>query len=308
DGNHTVYARAYDGEKYSEIASKEYVVDNTPPEELAISINENAEYTNSRFVSLNLSAVDFGSGLDEMAFSNDGINWSSWKEYSNKSSWFLSLGDGLKKVYFKVRDVLGNIAEPKNDSIILDTTPPNISYLLINNGSEYTNSSNITISLSAYDSSGIDKMSISNDGIMWSEWHNYSDFIYWKILSDTDGIKTIHLKLKDKAGNVASSASARITLDTVSPTSSVNILSSYSPESFIVSWYGFDITSGIGWYDVQYRENDGNWNDWLTNTNLTSAFFRGKENYTYYFRTRAMDKAGNLEDYGKAEAFTTVRQ
>ncbi|MEW5761115.1 MAG: Ig-like domain-containing protein [Candidatus Thermoplasmatota archaeon] len=307
DGNYTIYARAYDGESYSEIVSKEYVVDNTPPEKLSILINENAEYTNSKFVSLNLSAVDFGSGLGEMAFSNDGKNWSNWEKYSNKSSWSLSSGDGLKKVYFKVRDVLGNVAEPKNDTIILDATPPNISYLLMNNGSEYTNSSNITISISAYDFSGIDKMSISNDGIVWSEWLNYSDFIYWKILSDSDGIKTIYLKLKDNAGNVAPSVNARITLDTVPPNSSVNILSSYSPESFIVSWYGFDKTSGIRWYDVQYKENDGNWGDWLKNTNLTSAVFTGKENHTYYFRVRAMDKAGNLEDYGEAEAFTTVR-
>ncbi|MEW5760193.1 MAG: Ig-like domain-containing protein, partial [Candidatus Thermoplasmatota archaeon] len=78
-------------------------------------------------------------------------------------------------------------------------------------------------------------------------------------------------------------------------------------ESFMVSWYGFDITSGIRWYDVQYKENDGNWSDWLKNTELTSAFFTGKENHTYYFRVRAVDKAGNMENYGEAEAFTTVR-
>lgn len=97
-------------------------IDLSPPHSLSISINNESVETNSTQVKLFLNAFDNTSGVDKMAFSSDGIIWSEWEPYRNTKSYSLSSGDGLKTIYFKVRDYVGNIALPVQDSIILNTT------------------------------------------------------------------------------------------------------------------------------------------------------------------------------------------
>ncbi|HHS50012.1 MAG TPA: hypothetical protein ENN07_02735 [candidate division Zixibacteria bacterium] len=80
--------------------------------------------------------------------------------------------------------------------------------------------------------------------------------------------------------------------------------------NFIITWGGADTTAedGIGWgirfYDVRYRKGPGGtWEDWLTNTSMTSAMFGPfapeavEEDTVYYFMCRAHDKAGNVEPW-----------
>ena len=92
-----------------------------------------------------------------------------------------------------------------------------------------------------------------------------------------------------------------------------------SAPNFPLSWGGADTTieDGIGWgiryYDIQYRINaGGTWQDWdgHTQTILTADIFGSTygpnpgdticEDTTYYFRSRAYDKAGNVEDWPAA--------
>jgi len=82
-----------------------------------------------------------------------------------------------------------------------------------------------------------------------------------------------------------------------------------SAPNFVVTWGGADTTieDGIGWglrhFDIQYRINSGAWQDWHVGTPLTSDNFGPFapvavfEDTTYYFRCRATDKAGNIEDW-----------
>lgn len=76
-----------------------------------------------------------------------------------------------------------------------------------------------------------------------------------------------------------------------------------STASFSINWVGTDSNgSGIAGYQIQYRRNDtagySNWKTWVT---TKSATFTGKPGYTYYFRVRAKDNAGNSSNwsYGK---------
>ncbi|MBC7249427.1 MAG: hypothetical protein H5T62_04015 [Anaerolineae bacterium] len=97
--------------------------------------------------------------------------------------------------------------------------------------------------------------------------------------------------------------------DTLPPTSRVNPLpTTTSATSFTVSWSGSDAGSGVWTYDVQVRDGlDGPWITWQSATTRTSATFEGEEGHTYYFRSRAMDRAGNEEEYpATADAFTTI--
>jgi len=56
--------------------------------------------------------------------------------------------------------------------------------------------------------------------------------------------------------------------------------------------------------DIQYRDGQGPWTDWLNATNKTSALFTGLGGHTYQFRGRATDRAGNQEAYPDAPAVT----
>ncbi len=99
-------------------------VDTKPPYSLSILINDGARETQSLIVNLTLNATDNISGINQMALSNDGINWSAWETFSLTKSYTLPLGNGPKTVYFKVKDYAGNIAPPVSDTIILNVTYP----------------------------------------------------------------------------------------------------------------------------------------------------------------------------------------
>lgn len=97
--------------------------------------------------------------------------------------------------------------------------------------------------------------------------------------------------------------------DTTPPESAVDPLPDYVGRSFIVSWDGSDNEngSGIATYDIQYRVDEGEWQNWLVETTETSAVFDNGENGRFYqFRARAVDVAGNVESFGKPEASTTI--
>ncbi|MDR6223211.1 DUF1616 domain-containing protein [Methanococcoides alaskense] len=64
---------------------------------------------------------------------------------------------------------------------------------------------------------------------------------------------------------------------------------------FEVQWNGTDIGSGIDHYLVEYSSNGTNWQTWLSESKGTSATFTGIEGNSYYFRTQAIDGAGNWE-------------
>lgn len=105
-----------------------WLIDATAPTG-TIKINNNAPYTNSTIVTLNLSAADTGSGMGtgaQMQFSNDKTTWSTSEAYATTKSWTLTSGDGTKTVYVKFKDVAGNWSTPVSDTIILDTTKPAI--------------------------------------------------------------------------------------------------------------------------------------------------------------------------------------
>jgi hypothetical protein len=70
---------------------------------------------------------------------------------------------------------------------------------------------------------------------------------------------------------------------------------------FKVSWTATDV-SGIAHYDVQRQVDAWNaapaaWTSWLTNTSATSATYTGNYGYTFCFRVRAQDRAGNLSGF-----------
>lgn len=95
-------------------------IDTMPPYLLSILINNGENETHTLTVNLTLKATDYPSGVDQMSFSSNGVDWSSWEHFKPTKSYTLPLGNGLKTIYFKVRDKAGNIASQVSDSIILN--------------------------------------------------------------------------------------------------------------------------------------------------------------------------------------------
>ncbi|RXA20916.1 DUF1616 domain-containing protein [Methanosarcina sp. MSH10X1] len=86
------------------------------------------------------------------------------------------------------------------------------------------------------------------------------------------------------------------TVETTPPESSVEELPAFTnQDSFTVSWNGTDDNSGIAYYSIDSSTDGVNWEPWISRTTDTSSVFAGEHDQTYYFRSRAMDNAGNEE-------------
>jgi len=117
DGTHTVVIRAYDMAGNFADGTVRVYIDKTSPTQLVLKINDGDKSTGKRTVTLDMLASDASSGLDSMAFSNDGVFYSDWEPFNASKVWDLSKATGTKVVYFKVRDKAGNEALPVTSSI-----------------------------------------------------------------------------------------------------------------------------------------------------------------------------------------------
>jgi hypothetical protein len=172
--------------------------DTTPPTG-SIKINNDASYTTSTSVTLHLSAQDNagGSGLSQMQFSNDNINWSGPEAYTATKTWAIALGDGTKTVYVKFKDAAGNYSTIYSDSIILDTNPPRITATIPIDG--YTAYENTTINVSATvtdSGSASIEYRFSIDGTVEQDWSTQPTYS-WQASA---GVHTIKIEVKDTSG------------------------------------------------------------------------------------------------------------
>ncbi|HMF32740.1 MAG TPA: 6-bladed beta-propeller [Candidatus Lokiarchaeia archaeon] len=116
-GTHTVYFNARN--MFVALApansSITYIL---PPENLSVTINNGAEQTATRNVTLSLSAT----GATKMCFSNDGTAWSTWEPFASTKAWNLTVGSGYKTVYFNACN--GTIASNAPVAASITYAPP----------------------------------------------------------------------------------------------------------------------------------------------------------------------------------------
>jgi hypothetical protein len=197
-------------------------------------INEGVEYTNAEHVTLSLKAIDQLSGVAQMAFSYKPEVWLAWEPFENRKFITLSSNDGEKIINFRVKDQAENIAYAQN-SITLDKTPPHSLYVIINDGTSTTISTNVTLKLSAIDdTSGVYQMSFRMAEGSWGTWEEYKETTSF-ILPAGEGKKTVYFRVNDKVGNIAEPVSTIIFLNS---TSSLN--DTHIPEK---SKFTFDLIS-----------------------------------------------------------------
>ncbi len=180
-----------------------------------ISINNNAQFTTSTQVTLNLNASDATSGIQSMHFTNNNQIWSPWQNYQTSSSWDLSnsqyggtSSEGKKAVYVEYKDMAGNISPVLPYVITYDKTAP-AGTIKINNGELVTSLAEVNVSVNATDNlAQIARARFSNDGGTWSQWLKYSPeatSYAWNMtsLNINEGTKKVYGQLLDNAGNIS---------------------------------------------------------------------------------------------------------
>jgi outer membrane biosynthesis protein TonB len=100
--------------------------DKTPPTGSVI-INYGDIYTNTTSVTLTLTADDPESSIKEVRYGNTLISgryiWGRWEIFSETKLWTLTSGDGIKTVYYQIKNNDNLVSIIYSDTIILNTQP-----------------------------------------------------------------------------------------------------------------------------------------------------------------------------------------
>jgi hypothetical protein len=86
-----------------------------------------------------------------------------------------------------------------------DTDPPVVSQVRINNGASTALITNVSVSVTASDPSGISTRCASNDNVTalaCSPWVPFTTLFYHSLAAGADGLRTVYLFLNDTKGNV----------------------------------------------------------------------------------------------------------
>lgn len=79
---------------------------------------------NTTSVNVRVTASATLSGIGQMAFSPDGVTFGAWQTYTAQTTWTFPPGDGVKRLWAKVRSGVGVESAVTQDAVLLDTVPP----------------------------------------------------------------------------------------------------------------------------------------------------------------------------------------
>ena len=288
----------------------------------SVSINNGAYCTNSLTFTLELSAADnmgvtgYYLSASDVPPDPHTVGWISTTpatRYQEDVSYTLSNGDGENTIYVWYKDAAGNISGGASNSIIVDTTPPEIMITNPTSDTTYkTTSKTINISGNASDSTS----EINN--VVWStskgEDETESKTISWNI-SNVDlleGDNVITIKATDSLGNtgtatitityaagnnpptVITGPATGITTDFATLTGTVN-----AEELSTTAWFHYGTSSESYSHTSSMITIESNLLDTPID-NYISGLLAGT---TYYYRLAARNSAGAA--YGDEMIFNT---
>jgi ABC-type transport system substrate-binding protein len=198
EGRVNVYYKSIDKAGNEETTKVEEVkIDKTSPTGTIMIKNDDA-YTTSTLAILTLASTDFASGVDKMRLSNDGA-WDTepWQSFSPFEIWILPSGDGTKTVYVQYGDAAGWVSQSYSDTIVLDTTPPEIA-ITYPIQHKKVKSSLVTVTWTASDeTSGTSHFEIRLDDGSWIDVGMNTSYMFTGV---SVGIHVVEVKAYDQAG------------------------------------------------------------------------------------------------------------
>lgn len=297
-------------QSYSEVKSFTTLsADRMPPTVSNLRVNGGAQYTNNRTVGLELFATDDSGYVAEMSFRDDASNWSAWAPYGSYSSFVLSDRDGLRTIYARVRDSVGNVSSEMTARITLDRTAPRISWVGAKTGLD---NAEITWDTDE-DSDSWVFFGTSSASLTFSQGQSDAVRSHRVFLTGLRADTTYFYKVmsRDQSGNSAESAVSSfrtqpaMPADTKAPTGSISINdnSMYTRSRYVyLNLYAQDDRSSQS--EIQYRVGEGStsynisWGSWQAfapRPQYMLEYGDGQRNVWVMYR----DAAGNLSQiYG----------
>jgi hypothetical protein len=212
-------------------------------------------------------------------------------------------GEAGHTYYFRARatDAAGNV-EAWPATYDESTRVPNIFTGTLNVASGWITTQVVTVSFSGTSAGDpVEAASLSNDETTWGEWIPITPGTTVTTTWDFEGDgpdQGLYLWLRDTSGETRLAAQTYVNIDTVAPTSYMWGTPDVSTSAISLNWAGDDQMSQIASYEVQARRGaDGTWTTILetSTSNTDSTIYNAAPGYTYYFRARATDAAGNVE-------------
>jgi hypothetical protein len=209
--------------------------------------------------------VAFNDGTLDLLLGFPTTRTGSWIPFASTATVFLVSGDGPKTVVVKFRRVGETSETTASDAITLDTAAPGQGTVSIDGGAVATGSPLVNLALNSTDAtSGLGQMyvtgSVTGAGI--NSWVTYAAS-YSVSLTSGDGVKTVQVQYRDRAGNTSALPMAwdTIQLDTTgpnpgvvsitpNPTSSTSVtltLNPTDPAGISMMRITGDITGGGSW-------------------------------------------------------------
>jgi len=215
-GLKTLYAKVRDAAlNESACLTTSITYDATAPTLTSISLNAGAAQTNS--TSATVDFVASGTPTEAYITSTSGCaSGGSWVAYSASLPRTLTTLNGTNTVYAKVRDAALNESTCRNDAIVHDNVAPTTPTISINAAAALTNSTNVTLTLSAAGTPS--QMYITNTAGCGSggTWATYATSSAWT-LGQTNGTATVYVKYRDAALNESTCVNDTITHDNAPP-------------------------------------------------------------------------------------------
>lgn len=195
-----------------------------------------------------------------------------------------------------------------------DAAGPTNGSIIVNNNAAYTNSANVTLTISATDNHLVREMIIANNaGFTGANWEFYATSKLWTLPAG-DGTKTVYIQFKDASGNLSNVASDAIVLDTTAPSAVVSAPVNNSLLNSLTALFGTasDATAGLASVaaTIQRLSDNKYWNgtDWVASATDLATTLNGNNwskstglptfsDGSYKVSAKATDNAGNVGAY-----------
>jgi hypothetical protein len=232
--------------------------------------------------------------------------WSNWVVWYTVSGGSTASG----QITVTVTDAVDNAAT-RVFTYTYDPIAPT-GAITIAGGADYVTDTDITLTLFATDNltgCGVAQMCVG-DSAVCSSWESYTTTRPMTLMGE-DGDKAVYVRYQDHLRNTSVVYSSTIFLDTAKPVVTVTAPAETTATTFTVSWEAVDPSPGSGLvvsYTVDYREDDGIWESWLSSITPTESTFPSVTldmEHTYAFSVTVYDRAGNR---GEGVAVTRVEQ
>ena len=172
----------------------------------------------------------------------------------------------------------------------IDKDPPTGCSVSINGGAEWTNSVDVTLTLT---STGAMQMRFSN-GVTWFPWEDVDTTKDWTLISG-DGEKTVGAEFRDAVGNVAPMVTNTIKLDETKPTGEISINGGDPTTSLRNVTIGVTADADYSGVTQMQFSGDGTSTGWVSCV-PTYPFTLDTGDGTKYVYAQLRDDAGNVSD------------